>query len=419
MNIHFSLRTESISKKTGLCPLTIRVSYNDIVVRLITPNIRIKKNDWNKNDFSVIPSKKNEPYNHHQEYNIILSDITHRLKELFRKSLLGNTKITKEQIINAINNIEEIKPGNEESKFLDIFEEFIHHSKSFKAERTITGYTTTKNTLKTFFESKKTQPTLDTIDLKFFDDFRNYCFNEKEFKDNYFAKIITHIKTFMKWAFDREYHNNINFLKFKAPEHDIEVIFLTRQELSTLYNHDFKSDKLARVRDLFCFSCFTGLRYSDLTNLKNSSIINNNELKINVKKTRQKDLIIPLNDYAIEILEKYKGTIYAPLPVISSQKLNKYIKDACEEVKINTPTRITSQSGGKVKDETIPKHQLITIHTGRKTFVSNSLMLNIPTAVIKEATGHRTDRAFQKYVKVTDEFKREKFKAWNSALNDN
>lgn len=419
MNVYFTPRTEAVSKKTGLCPIAIRVSFENTVVRIMVPTVRVKKTEWNKKDYTVLPSKKNEPYNNHKEFNILLSDIKYRLNELHRKSILGNSKISKEDIINAVYNNEAKKTSNEEASFLDIFQEFIDHSKSFKAERTITGYTTTKNTLKTFFDSRKLQPTLDSLDLKFFDDFRNYCFNEKEFKDNYFAKLIAHIKTFMKWSFDREYHSNVNFMKFKAPEHDIEVIFLTHQELSTLFYHEFKSDKLARVRDLFCFSCFTGLRYSDLANLKNSSIINNNELKINVKKTRQKDLIIPLNDYATEILEKYKGTIYEPLPVISSQKLNNYIKDACKEVRIDTPTRITRYSGGKVIDEVIPKYQLITIHTGRKTFVSNSLMLNIPTAVIKEVTGHRTDRAFQKYVKVTDEFKRDKFKAWNSALNDN
>lgn len=415
MIISFKIRKDKISNRTGLAPIQIRVSYDDILVNKNIPNIKVAIKDWSYADYSVIPSKKNDKYNNHKEFNILLGDIKYRLNELYRKSLLGNAKISREEIENAILNTKQLNTTSDKPNMLEVFQEFIDHCASFKAERTITGYSTTKNTLKAFFGSREQVLDLDSLDLKFFDDFRNYCFNEKEFKDNYFAKLIAHIKTFMKWSFDREYHSNINFLKFKAPEHDIEVIFLTQQELTNLYFHEFKSDKLSRVRDLFCFSCFTGLRYSDLANLRISSIIDG-QLKINVKKTRQKDLMIPLNNYASEILEKYKGTIYEPIPVISSQKLNTYIKDACKEVEINALTRITRYSGGKVIDETIPKHQLITIHTGRKTFVSNSLMLNIPTAVIKEITGHRTDRAFQKYVKITDDFKREKLMAWDSAL---
>lgn len=416
MTISFRIRKEKISPKTGLAPLMIRVSYNELVVIKNVPNIKIAVKDWNYDDYSVSPSKKNEPYNNHKEYNILLSDIKYRLNELYRKNLLSDTHITKVDIENAITCEQSKHQKAKESTFLENFQEFINHSISFKAQRTITGYHTTLNTLINYFQSRNQSPTLESIDLRFFDDFRNYCFHDKKFKDNYFAKLITHLKTFMKWSFDREYHNNVNFLKFRAPEHDIEVIFLTQQELYHLYNFQFKSEKLSKARDIFCFSCFTGLRYSDLANLQPSNFIDG-QIKINVKKTRQKDLVIPLVKYAKAIIEKYQNTVHSPLPLISSQKLNAYIKEACKEAGIDTPTRITRHSGGTMIDETYPKYNLITMHTGRKTFVSNSLMLDIPTAAIKEVTGHRTDKVFQKYVKVTDEFKREKFKAWDTALS--
>jgi integrase len=417
MVVHFGLRKEAVSKKTGKCPISIRVSSDDMVVRATLPNLRVHPDEWNSRDATVLPPKKLNPANNHVEYNIILGDIKHRLNELHKKSLLSNKAPAKQHVVDAIMNVGEKKAKSNQNKpgFIEIFDEFISHSRSFKASRTITGYVTTRNVFEHYSSVRKRKLYFDDIDLRFFDDFRNYCFIEKKMSDNYFAKIIAHLKTFMLWASEREFHQNSLYTKFKAPEHDIEVIFLSQEELSTLYYHEFKSEKLDRVRDVFCFACFTGLRYSDLANLTRSNIVDG-QIKLNVKKTKQKDLLIPLNSYAKSILEKYKESKYQLLPVISIQKLNAYIKEACKEAGIDAPTKITRYSGGNVVDETLPKYELITIHTARKSFVSNSLMFDIPVAVIKEVTGHKTERAFQKYVKVTDAYKKEKLGAWENSL---
>ena len=85
----------------------------------------------------------------------------------------------------------------------------------------------------------------------------------------------------MTWAFERNYHTNIEYKKFKARERDIEVIYLTMNELLKLYNYNFEKTRLNRVRDVYCFGCFTGLRFSDL-NLKPSNIFENH-IKVNIK----------------------------------------------------------------------------------------------------------------------------------------
>lgn len=404
MKTHFILRSEKVSKKTGLCPILIRVSHDNIVVRKMVPAVRVEKSDWNKNNYSVLPPKGNEPYNYYKEYNILLGDIKYRLNELYRKSLLGKT-ITKDEIVKAIDSVSENSSNRGERDLLDVFKEFIEKSRINKAERTITGYTTTFNTLKSYFDSIKTNPTFDILDLRFYEEFKNYCFNEKGFKDNYFAKLIAHIKTFMNWSLEREYHNSVSFINFKAPKHDAEIVFLDQQELKALYHHNFKSEKLARARDLFCFSCFTGLRYAELENLKPSNIVNGN-LNISVKSQKNIELNIPLNKYALEILDKYKRTVFKPLPIISSQKLNNYIKEVCKEAEINTMVKVSRNSGEKVMEEFVPKHELTSIETGRNTFVVISLMLEIPTGVIKEVTGYRTDRVFDKYFQAVEGMKK-------------
>ena len=180
----------------------------------------------------------------------------------------------------------------------------------------------------------------------------------------------------------------------------------------TLYNYDFELEKHARVRDFYCFGCFTGLRFSDLKNLRPSNI-SENEIKLNIQKTKTIDHRIPLNEYAKAILKKYEDTIWEPLPVISSQKFNKFIKECCQIVKIDTPTSITRYIGTRRLDKTVPKYDLITSHTARKTFVTNSLMLGMKEMVVRNITGHKKEETFRRYVKIAESLKQEEMsKAW-------
>jgi len=218
----------------------------------------------------------------------------------------------------------------------------------------------------------------------------------------------------MKWGFERNLHTNSEYIKFKAKEDNIEVIHLTYKELMSLYNYKFKSIRLSQVRDVYCFGCFTGLRFSDIQAL-NSSNIMGDYISMTILKTRTLSHVIPLIDPAKAILKKYKDTISYPLPVISLQKNNEYIKECCELVKIDTPTTITRYIGRKRRDTTLPKYQLITSHTARKTFITNSLLLGMNERVVRSITGHMKESSFNKYVKLTEEYKKDKINdAWNN-----
>ena len=223
--------------------------------------------------------------------------------------------------------------------------------------------------------------------------------------NNTFSKHIDIFKTFMRWSEERDYHKNSSFKKFKTTENEIEIIYLTKDELLQLLNFEFKKSKHSHVRDVYCFSCFTGLRFSDVYNL-NKSNIHEDHIILNIQKTKSIDHIVPLNKYAKQILERYEGTIYYPLPVISSQKFNEYIKEACELAEINTPVSITRYSGQKRIDDIQPKHQLITSHTARKTFVTNSVIMGMNISVLKKITGHKKEESFRKYVNISEELKK-------------
>jgi integrase len=172
---------------------------------------------------------------------------------------------------------------------------------------------------------------------------------------------------------------------------------------------------LDQVRDVFCFCCFTGLRYSDVYNLKHSNI-KGDTIEITTIKTED-PLIIELNQYSKTILAKYKDMPYEDdkcLPVISNQKFNVYLKELGQEAKFNEPESIVYYKGNERKEDTFPKWKLLSTHVGRKTFVSNAIYFNIPAEVIMSWTGHKDHKILENYYKITGKQKRREMDKFNN-----
>jgi integrase len=193
------------------------------------------------------------------------------------------------------------------------------------------------------------------------------------------------------------------------------VIFLTWDELMDLYNHPFKTARHRHVRDVFCFQCFTGLRYSDVANLKRRDV-SADSITITTIKTGDR-LQIELNKYSRAILDKYAGIEYEggeALPVVSNQKMNDYIKEICAEVGIDSPVTVVHFKGARRSETTYPKYTLITSHAGRRTFVTNSLAMGIPSEVIMRWTGHKSHKVMRPYLEIVDRLKVEQMGRWDT-----
>jgi len=402
MQVSFSVRKNKINK-SGLMPVLMTITFKGERVRKDVKDVRVKEKHWKAKDQRIKPSTKSEEYNYHVEYNKKLDEQESVVKSIFRYLMLNNIEPTKEFVLDKLNSGLEVNLTHD---FVDCFEEFIEKGKNIKTDGTLRRYRTALNFYKDFSEAKNFRLHFDNITIDFFEDFRDYAFEERNTLNNYFAKLVSVLKTFMNWSFDRGYHENIAYQKFKAPEQEIEVVYLTMEELMQLYKHEFESPRLEHTKDTYCFGCFSGLRYSDLKQL-NSSHVFDDYIKLNIQKTKTIDHKIPLNRFAKEILDKYKDTIYEPLPVISREKMNKYIKECCELAGINTPTSTTRFVGKKRIDKTVPKHELITTHTARKTFVTNSLILGMKEMVVRNITGHKKEESFRRYVKIAEDFKKQ------------
>ena len=238
----------------------------------------------------------------------------------------------------------------------------------------------------------------------------NYLRDTKNLRNTTVGKQIGFLKWFLRWCKRKEYTDNDAFEKFspKLKTTQKKVIFLTSAELTKLREYQIPETKkyLDRVRDVFLFQCFTGLRHSDVLNLKRSDI-KGNHIEITTVKTSD-SLIIELNNHSKSILDKYKDIPFEndkALPVITNQKMNEYLKELAELAEINEPIREVYYKGNQRIDETMPKYALLGTHAGRRTFICNALSLGIPAQVVMKWTGHSDYKAMKPYIDIADDIK--------------
>lgn len=234
--------------------------------------------------------------------------------------------------------------------------------------------------------------------------------NNKGLRNSTINKVISVTKSFVRWAIQNNYCSNNKFVTQRQllKSSKRTVVYLEWPELMRVYNYDFsKNTRLGQARDVFCFCCFTSLRYSDVFNLRRSDIIGDS-LHLTTIKTSTA-IVIELNKYSKAILEKYSKCEFPDdkaLPVISNQRMNDYIKEIGCICQINTPIKITSYKGTARIDETFPKWELLSSHAGRRTFICNALILGIPRDIVMKWTGHSDYKAMEPYIEIADKAKR-------------
>jgi integrase len=172
--------------------------------------------------------------------------------------------------------------------------------------------------------------------------------------------------------------------------------------LDEIFKLDLSNDpRLERVRDLFIVGCFTGLRFSDFTNIQEGDI-QGDLIKIRTKKTDE-TVVIPIHRTVRLVMEKYKGKYPNSLPpAMCNVKTNKYVKEIGKmlpSLHVNVQTRKTK--GGVLTILNNKKYELMVTHTARRSFATNLYKSGLPSITIMKITGHRTERAFMTYIKTT------------------
>ncbi len=236
------------------------------------------------------------------------------------------------------------------------------------------------------------------VDMPFFYDFVDYLI-ELGYSKNTISSRIKNLKVFCNVSYQRNLHQNTAYNRFKKTTEESFNIYLSDKELDSIFNLDLSdSPYLDRVRDIFLIGCWTGCRFNDLHKV-NKENINGEYIHLEQQKT-QKRVIIPLHSVVKIILNKYNGILPE---MISNQKFNDYIKKVCEKAGFSEKVSKGLTKGGIRKTEVKEKWDMVTSHTARRSFATNLYKSGFPSISIMAITGHKTEKAFLSYIKVSQE----------------
>ena len=229
-------------------------------------------------------------------------------------------------------------------------------------------------------------------------------------KNSTIEKKLGYLRWFLNWATDRGYNTNLDYKKFRPTLKMTQrkVIYLTKEEIARVRELEFSESQayLDPIRDVFLFCCFSGLRHSDVNNLRRSDI-KGDHIEVTTVKTAD-SISIELNKVTKAILEKYKDTPFKDnkaLPNYTNQAMNRDIKELCKLAGINEEIRVTTYKGNVRTDKIQPKWELVGTHTGRRTFIVNALSLGITPNIVMKWTGHSDYKAMKPYIDIVDSIK--------------
>jgi len=267
----------------------------------------------------------------------------------------------------------------------------------------IQQFNATNNLLKEYFKTQKNQDLyFQEIDNTFKDNFISFL-QKKDFYLNTVGKHIRVLKSMLNSAPPdlKVLSSHSNFPVFTE---ETDNIFFTAEEINKLWEFDFsKQTHLEKVVHWFIILCWTGARFSDLNKVIKVKK-GDKYIRYKQQKTKTK-VVLPIHDMVRKVFEKYDYKVPTP---ISNQKFNDELKIAVKAVGFTENIEINRTIGNKVISTIFEKHQVVSSHTGRRSFCTNSFISKIPTLYIMKASGHKTEKSFLKYIKMTEEEHAEK-----------
>jgi integrase len=328
----------------------------------------------------------------------------------------------KEQIQQKIDELIGIKTTK--VQLLEAIDLYINTNPKGVKKGTMAKYTALKVKLVEYSKNYKQAIIYEAINYKFGEAFCRWM-EEKGYLNDTIQKTISNLKTIMSWAFDTGYHSSIEFKKISvATSRNNDAVFLYPAELEKLYSTDFGLIKpngqykhwalhiatINNVRDVFCFACYTGQRYSDIRNLKWSDLVQNSdgwEWHIyQIKGNKRNKVIVPLNSKAVAIIWRQSKEHSYVFHTTSGQKYNDSIKEMSQLCGLDRSITTVRYSGKKRIEKVEPLYEVISSHKARSTFVTLLKTLKVSDKTIMEMTGHTDVRTMMRYEGVTNEAKR-------------
>ena len=372
MVINFICRS-SKAGKDGLSPIELSIIING-KRKYITTDRRVKASSFNTKTQKVSKDKETNEY----------------LEALRSKVYAQETEMLKQGVEVTMDTFMDIYKNGFTSNTITLLQLFEVHNQQFvtKVERnicsssTLDKYNVTKDYIAGYLKEQLKKEDIMVKDIKpnFVEDFYTYLLGSMS--NNTAIQKMKQLKKVLRMAVEEGYIK-VSPFKLTLKKDDVAVTPLTLQEVRKIRNKKISIPRLAKVRDLFIFECYTGLAFTDMVNLTAGNFVTDINGGEWIIKSRQKTHIksqIPLLEPAKEIINKYGGQ----LPTLTNQKYNSYLKELGDICGIDQPL-----------------HSHLARHTFATTLLNNGVDMVSVSKVLGHANSIITEKVYAKMLPDT------------------
>lgn len=384
LSILFYLK-KARTAKNGEVPIYLRITFDGKRSEAATQR-KIFPTEWSYAKGEAKGSSETS-----RTLNVFLLNIKNKIQNQYNILISKNETVTAEALRNAITGA-----GSNKHTILGVFD---YHNKRLKervgidfAPGTEKRYKVTYNKVRNFikYQYKKNDVFLEDVDHQFLSNFEYYLVSHDSIAHNTCVRYVKHLRKIINIALSNKWIISDPFVNFKLTYKETNRGYLTQEELHVMQDKNFTIPRLAQVRDMFIFSCYTGLSFSDTEALSKENIITgiDGEQWINTfRKKNDSRTSLPLLPMAKQIIENYKDHPKAVnrgrlLPMLTNQKINAYLKEIADICGIQ---------------------KTLTFHLARHTFATTVTLCNgVPIETVSKMLGHSSIKTTQIYSKVVD-----------------
>lgn len=310
-----------------------------------------------------------------------------------------------EVLCRPVNSGKPLKKG-----LFEYFDSFLESKRNIFQDATIKTYQSLKKSLQDYQHHSDIKLEFSSFDDSFERQYRKYLIEETGVIDNTVAKRFATLKAFLAEMKKLKVNPYLDYEHFQASRnYNTTLMYLTEDELNRMKNVKLTDPTLIHVRDVFCFACHTGIRFSDWSRLSKANLVSLRHhlavvevLKFTMYKV-QREVTIPLDDYAKSIIRKYSSDSEMLFPTYTNQESNRSLKQIAKLAKLDDVLIESKRSGAKRIEYKHPKHEILSCHDARNTMATLYLEKGGRPEVLQQLLGHSDIKQTMRYVKITQQ----------------
>ena len=384
ITLHFYAKSTK-ANANGLLPIYVRLTVDGKRLEFSTKKF-VEKSKWSS-ELAKMKGTTDEARSINSYLDLMKSKVLDAQMELLHR----NETLSIENFKNKLLGTEE-----RQRMLVPIFQDHNNKIKELVgkeyASGTLERYTTSlKHTIE-FMQWKYNISDIDItkIDHAFISDYEFWLRSVRNCANNTAVKYIKNFNKIIKICLANDWLDKNPFANYKSKVKEVERVYLSEEEVQAIIEKEFKTERLSLVRDIFLFSCFTGLAYIDVKNLTKSHIsfgIDGEQWIFTHRQKTESASKIPILPMTQMIIDKYENHPQSNnqdklLPILSNQKMNAYLKEIAAVCEIEKE---------------------LTFHIARHTFATTVTLTNgVPIESVSKMLGHKNLRTTQHYAKVLD-----------------